>query len=148
MVARRASSPTHKDTEGSSDPNTMAEMCAAMGELHRLNQVIEDNILNIQQHQQEVTPLPPLEETEVLDPQTLLENIWETLVSEGFKHPSLAKFHEHNDPYEHVVSINTHMTIIKAFDSLSTTFCLVLSEMQSYDGTWAYHELPLVVTSI
>lgn len=38
----------HEDIEGNNNPNTMAEMCAAMGELRRLNLVIEDNILNIQ----------------------------------------------------------------------------------------------------
>lgn len=39
-------------------------------------------------------------------------------VHEGFKPPSLVKFDDLSDPYEHVTSINTHMIIIGASDSL------------------------------
>lgn len=34
------------------------------------------------------------------------------VVPEGFKPPSLSKFDERSDPYKHVASINTQMTII------------------------------------
>lgn len=59
-----------------------------------------------------------VDELEVLDPQPLSNEIWETLVSQSFKPPSLANFDEHNDPYEHMASINTQMIIIRAPDFL------------------------------
>lgn len=55
---------------------------------------------------------------EVLDPQPLLDEIWEAFVHEGFKYLSLANFDGRKDPDKHVFSINTQMTIIKVFDSL------------------------------
>ena len=64
MVYRRAQYPTLEDTGGSNDPNVMAEMCVTMNEMHRQNQAIENNVLNIS-----TVPLGgPLEESEVLDP--------------------------------------------------------------------------------
>lgn len=53
----------HDGIGGSNSLNTTTEMCVAMNKSHRQNKVIEDNVLNIQQHQQEVTP----EETKVLE---------------------------------------------------------------------------------
>lgn len=38
-----------KDTGGSSDANTLAEMCASMDEQLRQNQSLDDNVLNIRQ---------------------------------------------------------------------------------------------------
>src|ERR1051325_5455291 len=40
------------------------------------------------------------------------------LFFEGFKPPSLANFNGCNDPYKHVISINTWMAIIGVLDSL------------------------------
>lgn len=65
-----------------------------------------------------------VDEFEVLDPQLLSEEIWEASVSRNFKPPSLAKFDGCSDPYKHVASINTHMTIIGTLDSLK---CKLLS---------------------
>lgn len=53
----------HDGIGDSNSLNTMKEMRVTMNKSHRQNKVIEDNVLNIQQHQQEVTP----EETKVLD---------------------------------------------------------------------------------
>lgn len=53
----------------------------------------------------------------------------------------VAKLDGHGEPYEHVASINTQMTIIRASDSLK---CKILSDtfkMQSYDGIWNYPKL-------
>lgn len=44
--------------------------------LHRQNQTLEDNTINIQQRHQEATPT---EDMEMLDPQTLSNEIWEHL---------------------------------------------------------------------
>lgn len=92
-----------------------------MDELHNKNQSLEDNIQNIKQHQQEAIPI---EEMEVLDHQPLSDKICEAFVSEGFKPSTLVKFDAHGDPYKHVASINTHMTIIWGYKSLK---CKLLS---------------------
>lgn len=62
---------------------------------------MEDNVLNIQQHQHETTLA---EEMEALDPQPLWDEIWEALIPEGIKSPYLAKFDRCSDPYEDVAS--------------------------------------------
>lgn len=43
-------------TSGSGNVDSLAEMCATMEEIRRQNQTLEDNILNIWQHQQETNP--------------------------------------------------------------------------------------------
>lgn len=63
---------------------------------------------------------------EVLDPKPLSDEIWEVLVPGRFKPPSLTKFNEHNEPYEHVTSINTHMAI-RVYDILVAINFLRLS---------------------
>lgn len=64
-------------------------MHPAMGEVHRQNYTLKDNVNNIRQNQGESNPL---EKIEVLDPKSLLYEIWGTYVPEGFKPPSRAKF--------------------------------------------------------
>lgn len=59
-----------------------------------------------------------VDELEVLNPKTLSNTMWEAPILNNFKLPSLAKFDGHNDPYEHVASINTQMAIIEAHNSL------------------------------
>lgn len=59
MVVMKAQSSTHENIRGSEGPNFITEMCAAMDELPRQNLTSKENILNIQQRQQEVTPHPP-----------------------------------------------------------------------------------------
>lgn len=59
---------------------------------------------------------------EVLNPQHQPHEIWETSVLENFKPSLMAMFDERNNPYKHVASINTQMTII--VDSLK---CELLS---------------------
>lgn len=39
-------------------------------------------------------------------------------IPNGFKPSSMAKFDGKNNPYEHITSINTQITIIRASDSL------------------------------
>lgn len=41
------------------------------------------------------------------------DEIWEVHVPKKFKLTSLAKFDEHNNLFEHVISINIQMTIIE-----------------------------------
>ena len=48
-------------------------MQAIMDELRRHNRTLEENIMNIRQHQHEVNTR---EEVELLDPQPLLDEIW------------------------------------------------------------------------
>lgn len=60
MVNRRDPSPRPEDTIGSSDANTLMEMCDAMDELHNQNQTLKGNVDNIKQHQQESNPLEEL----------------------------------------------------------------------------------------
>lgn len=62
--------------------------------------------------------LIPLEEMELLDPYPLSDEIWGEHIHEGFKPPSFAKFDRRSDPFEHVASIITQMTIIEALDSM------------------------------
>lgn len=78
----------------------MTKMCAAIDEMCRQNQDLGDNVLKIQQHQQEATPRG---DWGVGSP-TLLDEIWEESISDGFKPLSFAKFDGHSDPYEHVAS--------------------------------------------
>lgn len=115
MVNMRASCPTPKDTNNRGDANILEEMRAGIDRLGCKNQTLEANVHDIRKHRQESNPL---DKREVLDSQPLLDEIWEVLVLEGFKPPSLAKFDGHNDPYEHVTSINTHMVITRVPDSL------------------------------
>lgn len=60
-----------------------------MDDFPRHNQIMKDNILHIQQRQQETDMVDGLE---ILDPELLSDEIWETPVPENFKLPSLAKF--------------------------------------------------------
>lgn len=62
--------------------------------------------------------ITPSDEIKALDPHPFLDKIWETLIPEGFKPPSLAKFDGHKDPYGHVGFINTQMAIIGVPGSL------------------------------
>lgn len=67
---------------------------------------------------------------EVLDPYSLLDEIWEVPIPEGFKPLSLAKFDGRGDPYEHVAFMNTQMAIIEALDYMKwKLFYLSLSGM-------------------
>lgn len=52
MVNMRAFSPMPEDNRGNNDVNVMEEMRASVDELHRQNQTLKDNILNIQLCQQ------------------------------------------------------------------------------------------------
>lgn len=90
-------------------------MHVVMAELRRQNQILEDNVLNIQQRQQETGIL---EEMEVVDPLSLLDEIWVAPIPEGFKPPYLGKFDGYNDLYAHVSSINTQMAIIGVSNAL------------------------------
>lgn len=56
MVVMKAQSSIHENTRGNGDPNFIAEMRVVMDELPRQNLTSKENILNIQQRQQEVTP--------------------------------------------------------------------------------------------
>lgn len=47
------------------------------------------------------------EEVETFNPQHLYDKIWKGGVSESFKPPSLTKFDEISDLWEHIASINT-----------------------------------------
>lgn len=85
-----------------------------MDELQCHNRTLEDNVHNIRQCQQKVNPP---EEVELLDLYPLSKQIRGANVSEGFKLPSLSMFDGHNNPYEHVASINTQMAIIGAQNS-------------------------------
>lgn len=72
MVNKSAHSYTPKHTEGSRDVNVMTEICAAMDELYRHNQTLEDDILNIQHYLQETSPP---KEMEILDPRPVSDKI-------------------------------------------------------------------------
>lgn len=75
----------------------------------------------------------------VLDLITLSNEIWKTLIPEGFKPPSLAKFDGHRNSYEHIVSINTQMNIIRVPDSLK---CKIFSYTFRDEGLQWYIRLP------
>lgn len=57
MVNKRSSSPTLEGTSGNDDADTFTEKYAAMGELHRHNQTLEDDIHNIKIFQHDFSPL-------------------------------------------------------------------------------------------
>lgn len=59
----------------------------AKNDLHCQTQTLEDNLLHIQQRQQETNMV---DELEVLDPQSLSDEIWQTPILENFNPPSLA----------------------------------------------------------
>lgn len=79
-------------------------MSVVINDLCLLNKALEDDILHIQQCQPGINPI---EEKEMIDPEPLLDAIWESLISKNFKLHSLAKFDGWNDLCEYVASTNT-----------------------------------------
>lgn len=73
MVNIRAPSTTLEGTSNNGDVDAMTEMHATMDELRHHNQTLEDDVHNIRQRQQK--PNPP-KEMELLDPQSLSNDIW------------------------------------------------------------------------
>lgn len=76
---------------------------------------------------------------EVMGPLPLSDKIWEATIPKGIKPPSFPKFDGCSGPYEHVASINTQMTIIKAPESLK---CKLLSNTFKDDALRWYMGLP------
>lgn len=86
MVARRGTTTT---SNSSGDNEIITKMWVAMDEMHRHNQILEDNILNLQQRWYKDNPL---KEVNIFDLQPLSDEIWAALVLENFKPLSLVGF--------------------------------------------------------
>lgn len=59
MVNKNTTNSPNKESDDKK--NVIVKMCATMDDLYRQNQILEDNILHIQQHQLETNAMDELE---------------------------------------------------------------------------------------
>lgn len=115
MVNKRASSHSLEDTSGSGESNALAEMCSTMDELHYQNQTWRKK--SIISHIDNKN-LIPREDRAAGSPTTLKWDMSGAC----------------SDPYEHVTSINTQMSIIRAPNSLKCK--LLFGTFKDIDLQW------------
>lgn len=101
----------------SSDHDVVEAMKIQIAQLRERNEAIQASVETIQQqhHEREESQHGNLGDAY---PHPLSAEIWNALVPENFKSPSLTSFDGKGDPVEHVSAFNTRMAVVKAADSL------------------------------
>lgn len=90
-----------------------------MEELCCFDQALQENILTLHEQHTEYIQV----EDRLPYPYSLSNYMWGALVPENFKTIITSEVNGKSNPREHIVSINTHMEIIGASDSLNACFC-------------------------
>jgi len=102
----------------SSDHDVVEAMKLQIAQLQERNEAIQASMETIQYHHREKEE-SMLDDLSDPDPQPLSAEIWNALVLENFKPPSLLSLNGKSDPKQHITTFNTRISVVGAAESLN-----------------------------